>query len=89
MLRHHQVHTFKQRPKVALTESVKILNWQKREPSQMRISTHLVSKINPRTNKKPMLVILFHLEFHLQQIALNQKVVLHPLRVKKCLMMIP
>ena len=46
------------------------------------ISTHSVFKVNPTTSRKPILVILFHLDFHLQQIALNQKVVLHPLRVK-------
>lgn len=41
----------------------------------MDISTHPVSKTNPRTSRKPISVILIHLEFNLQQIALNQKVV--------------
>lgn len=51
----------------------------------MGISTHPISKTNPRTSRKPTSVILFHLEFNLQQIALNQKVV----KKKKSSMMIP
>lgn len=52
----------------------------------MGISTHPISKTNPRTSRKPTSVILFHLEFNLQQIALNQKVVK---KKKKSSMMIP